>query len=420
MKKLLLIVLILCAAAQAQYMTVTASSCIGDGAGSLLANGVLTIVGTDQNNRPIPYRAGSSSQSTTVPITRGIAAGSLTASLQLADPAFTSPTNVRYHFTILDNVTKRVTDYPLIMLVANDVFVTSAFTQFNICKMNPLPNTTSIMTPTVSVTNNASEIITGDLNVQGNTTLTGGSSKLGIGTGSPVSPLDIKYTDNTVAFWMRRASNNNPTHKFESNASGDGSMDIATNGAAKIHFTSVGNSWIVGGNFGIGIGVPSLAFHVRHDTSTSGYGGVALFESNLGDEQVAVVTTSLGVAKIGTLTAHGFGIFANGIEGIRLNGGSASAEVMVGIVPNGGGFKQTRSSTTGSVPASGFATNGVTWGTPFADVNYTPVCTVFDSSGNITLVSILSQTAAAITLQYHNYDPGAAHTGTVNCHATHD
>jgi hypothetical protein len=56
MKKLILILACLLGCASAQYMTVTASGCIGDGSGALLADGVLTIVGTDQNNHPIPYQ----------------------------------------------------------------------------------------------------------------------------------------------------------------------------------------------------------------------------------------------------------------------------------------------------------------------------------------------------------------------------
>lgn len=77
----------------------------------------------------------------------------------------------------------------------------------------------------------------------------------------------------------------------------------------------------LGGNVGIGLKIPASTakLHVRHDTSTSGYGEIARFDSNLGDEIVSIGAANTGVATIGVLTNHQFGLFSNNIEGLRIN-----------------------------------------------------------------------------------------------------
>lgn len=153
MKKVLLAALMLIAstAFAGNYINVTASSCIGDGSGALLASGTMTIQGTDANDKPIPYRAGSSLQETIDPITRTITTGSLATSLQLANPASSSPTNILYRFTVQNGVTKRITAYPLTIITPNDTLVSGSFTEFNFCKMTPNPLTPSVMYSTFPV-----------------------------------------------------------------------------------------------------------------------------------------------------------------------------------------------------------------------------------------------------------------------------
>lgn len=149
------------ASASAQYIPVTTpSSCITDGSGAPMASGTMIIVGTDANDNPIPYRAGTSLMSTTSPISRTITTGALATSLQLADPGSTSPTGVLYRFAIKDNNTSKITLYKQIVVSINDLG-----TNFNFCKMNPLPFTTQIQFAAAPFS------FSGDWNLLGNLTV---------------------------------------------------------------------------------------------------------------------------------------------------------------------------------------------------------------------------------------------------------
>jgi hypothetical protein len=230
MKKLILFLMVMIGAAQAQYMTVTASGCLVDGSGTAIVTGTLTVLGTDQNNNPIPYRAGSAFQATTVPIVRTITAGSLASSLQLADPLTTSPTNILYWFRLQDNTSKKITDYKGIILQANDVFTGGHFTQFNICKMNPLPLTPQISYETVSIINNATETITGDLSVQGNRSVLGNDTvggTLGV-TGNTTVGGTLGVTGNTTVGGTLGVTGLTSTKNIAAiqNANGDNAIKI--------------------------------------------------------------------------------------------------------------------------------------------------------------------------------------------------
>lgn len=92
-----------------------------------------------------------------------------------------------------------------------------------------------------------------------------------------------------------------------------------------------------------------------------------------------------------------------------------------GVNNDGGGFKHKRV-TTGSVNAASTALVTVTWGTAFADTNYTATASVFEtttSSLSISVVHIESVTAAAITVRVINNAAGAL-TGEVHAFAVHD
>lgn len=93
-----------------------------------------------------------------------------------------------------------------------------------------------------------------------------------------------------------------------------------------------------------------------------------------------------------------------------------------GMPADAGGLKH-QSVTTGSINASSSAAVTLTWGTAFADANYTPVCNVLEataSTSTLRLHHIESFLAASVTVRIVNDDGGGAHTGTLYCTGIHN
>ncbi len=91
-----------------------------------------------------------------------------------------------------------------------------------------------------------------------------------------------------------------------------------------------------------------------------------------------------------------------------------------GILGDGGGLKHKRGVTTGSVGASSNANVTVTWGSAFADTNYTAICDVNEASSSLSRLPYTNKGTTSILVPVHNNDSGSAHTGTVECIAIHD
>jgi|ERR1051326_1588807 hypothetical protein len=147
--------------AQSYIPTITSTGCIGNGAGDVLASGTLIIVGTDQNDNPIPYRVNSSAQAITSPISRTITNGALVGSLQLANPALTSPLNVLYRIAVKDNSTNKITVYKQVIVAAN------SGSNFDLCLMNTGPSFAPVTVITNPGTVNGNTIQNGDFTING-------------------------------------------------------------------------------------------------------------------------------------------------------------------------------------------------------------------------------------------------------------
>lgn len=92
-----------------------------------------------------------------------------------------------------------------------------------------------------------------------------------------------------------------------------------------------------------------------------------------------------------------------------------------GMAANSSGFKHARV-TTGSIDAASSALVTVTWGTTFADANYSVSASVVDSttaSLALSVVHIESISASAVTVRVENSSAGAL-TGTLHVIAVHD
>lgn len=113
-------------------------------------------------------------------------------------------------------------------------------------------------------------------------------------------------------------------------------------------------------------------------------------------------------------TTGTFGIVAGGTAQILSN----HLEIGGGIVPDGSGVKHKRVSS-GSIPGFSSDTVTITWGTPFADTDYSCFITVEDSGGVLRVGSIVTKTTSSVVVGIFNDDLSSA-TGTVHAIAIHD
>ncbi len=105
------------------------------------------------------------------------------------------------------------------------------------------------------------------------------------------------------------------------------------------------------------------------------------------------------------------------------SGGTAGAIALNSSVSNNAsGFKHKRAAgcATGATSGNNCETT-VTWGTPFADANYTATCTLFGTAtlGHLAAITTSGQAAASVKVQTVT-DTNAAITGVVYCIAVHD
>jgi hypothetical protein len=100
----------------------------------------------------------------------------------------------------------------------------------------------------------------------------------------------------------------------------------------------------------------------------------------------------------------------------------ASPVLSTGVGPDGSGFKHKRVTgcTTGATSGN-TCTTTVTWGTAFADANYTAVCTLLGPATLGHLAAIATDVIAAASVKVETVtDTNAAIAGTISCIAVHD
>lgn len=426
MKRLLLILACLTLSLNAQnYWPVTAVGCITDASGAVMTNGVLTAIATDGSDRFIPFRAGGAFQSVVAPVTRGIAAGSLTASLQLANPLLTSPLNILYRITIKDNTTSKITVYPLINVVPNDVFVSGAFTVFNLCTANLLPNV-GVVTPGTT-----------PLLTSGDVTMTG---RLGIGT-APSFPLHVKA--NAVG---------DPDILVESGASASPVIELRDGaGTPNRYYIGLGSSTRTDGNFFIydkRLGLYRLVI-VPNGMWLSGYLGIGLSNpvskfantgvnpldgGGTGITGLSLTWENTGQGYVGSFynsdsaDSNAHGILAKTLNQtariITANFGTGNGHDIWfvtgnGISKNGYGHKHKRVASCTTAASTGAVCNtDVIWDTAFVDANYTVTCS-FEAITNQARF-IYTQGINATGLGTVIESLGAAASGIIECSADHD
>jgi hypothetical protein len=106
---------------------------------------------------------------------------------------------------------------------------------------------------------------------------------------------------------------------------------------------TIGNVYVVQ-QLGVGTSGPDRAFTVAHLT---GYGQVASFYSNAGDESVGIGCEASGISWIGTTTNHNFAILTNGGNRFQVD---TSGRIGIGTAPGGSALMNLESTTGAFLP----------------------------------------------------------------------
>jgi hypothetical protein len=431
--------------AQGQYLTVTTpSNCVTDGSGAALASGTMIVVGTDANDNPIPYRAGTSVMATTAPISRTITNGQLATSLQLADPASTSPLNVLYRFAIKDNNTQKITLYKQIVIVNNDSG------NFNFCKMNPLPFTTQVQFASAPFSFSGDWHLLGNLQIDKSTQLCENTvtfSATPTFNAGICNGFKITLTANVTSSTLSGALIGEPIFiEVCQDATGGRTFVAPTNVTGFVAPSTTANActlqmfWYDGTN-------------AVHDASAQPFTNSAGLAAMLSDESgtgVVVFGTSPtittpningGIFDVINQKASTTFLLKDNTGGTRFSipsGGSTpstlnntdvtGSSTLTSIsfktgVSQGSGLKHQRFASLCSTAATVGATctSTLTWTSAFADANYTITCSGITGSNNAVFEGIESIAAATFVIRIlQPTTASAASFTTVDCIAMHD
>jgi hypothetical protein len=101
------------------YINILASNCFMDPSGALMEKGTLTVTAVDATGKSVPFHIGGGGIATVHSITRSIAEGSLTSTLQLANPA-AADISIGYTFIVIDSATSETTTFSSVAVVGDD------------------------------------------------------------------------------------------------------------------------------------------------------------------------------------------------------------------------------------------------------------------------------------------------------------
>jgi hypothetical protein len=428
--------------ASAQFIPVTTpSSCITDGSGAAMASGTMIVVGTDANDNPIPYRAGTSTMATTAPISRTITAGALATSLQLADPGSSSPTGVLYRFAIQDNLTKKITLYKQIVVSINDLG-----TNFNFCKMNPLPFTTQILFAAAPFSFSSDWNLLGNLSVAKSTQLCASTvtfSATPTFNAGVCNGWKITLTANVTSSTLSGALVGEPLF-FEvcQDATGGRSFVPPTN---VIQWTSISTAantctlqiyWYDGTN-----AIPDVMPGLTGDVNSSA-GFVATTVVKVDGVSYPASPSLHGIPVVTASNTVTYKVIPDCTDttGNHLNytqstdtwscGTTANSAITNAVltratintgVSQGSGFKHQRFGTTCSTAATAGTTcpSTLTWTSAFVDASYTVSCVGSQGSG-VPILTQSTKAAASIAISVWAATASAASFSSVDCIAVHD
>lgn len=164
---------------------------------------------------------------------------------------------------------------------------------------------------------------------------------------------------------------------------------------------------------------PTNNFNVTHTSTGINRYGASATNSNINSESSGSVNfnyaTNSGTAGVG----FGSGGASPAVVGSISGAGKANFS---GLIPDGIGTKHKRATAgcTTAATLNATCTTTVTWGTAFADANYTAVCKGVGVTGLPILQAETAKLAASVTVQTINLTAVAAAFTTIECVAVHD
>lgn len=203
----------------------------------------------------------------------------------------------------------------------------------------------------------------------------------------------------------------------------DGALN-ATGGGDPLWFTNAVDGTVtnIGGSSVTMYNVSGLKiFDSVQDPKWYDGNGDVLMAANTGAGTVTFGPSGdVSINKVGDITAVSLTTIgdANVLANANVTG---SLTLGVGVTPDSGGIKHSRI-TTGSITAGATALVTVTWGTAFADADYTVQASVVDSTSSslsLSVVHVESISASAVTVRVLNNAVGSL-TGELHVIAIHD
>lgn len=152
--------------------------------------------------------------------------------------------------------------------------------------------------------------------------------------------------------------------------------------------------------------VPTIAAAPATAAEASSSGGIGA-SSTGGNAVVAGNGIAVSSSGGGTMVSNA-GVVSIAGQGVVTSAGAATIN------------QQAQRVTTGPIALSSTVQVTLTWTTAFADALYTPVVSVVDSSGFLTVVDIASFDAATVVVNVQNNDASNPHTGVLCVLALHD
>ncbi len=121
MKKLLFALLLLCSSALAQnYTTVSASNI--QYLNQAKVTGQICFLGTNSSNIPISFQAGGGGQVAAYPMCQTVTNGAIIGTLNVPNPALTTPANICYRVRVSDNTYGEVLSYNCVTWASSSTF----------------------------------------------------------------------------------------------------------------------------------------------------------------------------------------------------------------------------------------------------------------------------------------------------------
>lgn len=185
-----------------------------------------------------------------------------------------------------------------------------------------------------------------------------------------------------------------------------------------VKFADIAGTYSLDVTAGSGDVTMALTGSAADDFTISAKGNMKL-ESTNAQFEIEALNGGMTIVTGGQITIDaGLGVDSH----VVIGSGNDNLWVNGGVENSGASGMKHQRVTTGSLGSGASTVVTLTWGSPFADANYTCTCAVEDTTAataSLSVVHIESKTSSAVGVRINNTSAGAI-TGTLSCIAMHD